>query len=243
MADTKLSALDEYDALPAADDLLYIIDVSDTSDDPDGTNFRIKAQRLAITDGNLVNFTGGGSIALAGFTLTAAQTGTISDLTTEQTFTNKTLITPTIADLTNMVHDHTDAAGGGTGLHFFQYINIYSADTQGIFETDTSYDNDEEHNTSIYINKSHLAADATVVLHAWLKGGASHSCLLELYNATTAAAVAGSELTHNTATLTLKSSGNLYAALAAGLNRYYIRCKSSDGTAVSSSHQSIVLDW
>ena len=31
-----------------------------------------------------------------------------------QTLTNKTLTTPTIGDLTNMTHDHTDAAGGGT---------------------------------------------------------------------------------------------------------------------------------
>ena len=30
-----------------------------------------------------------------------------------QTLTNKTLTTPTIADLTNMTHDHTDAANGG----------------------------------------------------------------------------------------------------------------------------------
>jgi hypothetical protein len=31
-----------------------------------------------------------------------------------QTLTNKTLTTPTIADLTNMTHDHADAGGGGT---------------------------------------------------------------------------------------------------------------------------------
>lgn len=31
-----------------------------------------------------------------------------------ETLRNKTLITPTVADLTNMTHDHADAAGGGT---------------------------------------------------------------------------------------------------------------------------------
>jgi hypothetical protein len=243
MADTKLTALTEYDALPAAADLLYMVDVSDTTDDPTGTNFKVKAQRFAVTDGNIVNFTGGGTIALGGFTLTAAQTGTIADLTTAQTFTNKTLTTPTIADLTNMTHDHTNAAGGGSNLHFFQFINIFSADTGGLGETDTSYDDDWEHDTSFYINKSHLATDATVIFHAWLVAGASHTASIELYNATTAAAVTGSELTHNTATNTLKSSGDLYANLAAGLNRYYVRLKSSDGTGVSSSKQSVVIDW
>jgi len=39
--------------------------------------------------------------------------GTVTLLNATQTLTNKTLTTPTIADLTNMTHDHTDAASGG----------------------------------------------------------------------------------------------------------------------------------
>jgi len=38
---------------------------------------------------------------------------TIADTTTAQTLGNKTFTTPTVADLTNMQHDHSNAAGGG----------------------------------------------------------------------------------------------------------------------------------
>ena len=74
---------------------------------------------------NIVTVTATGSIQDSGKDLPA---GELADLTSAQTFTNKTLTTPTItggtqtsptittptiADLTNMTHDHTDAAGGG----------------------------------------------------------------------------------------------------------------------------------
>jgi len=39
--------------------------------------------------------------------------GDIVGTTDSQTLTNKTLTSPTVADLTNMTHDHTSAAGGG----------------------------------------------------------------------------------------------------------------------------------
>jgi microcompartment protein CcmK/EutM len=38
----------------------------------------------------------------------------VANLDQAQTFTNKTLTTPTIGDFTNAAHDHADAAGGGT---------------------------------------------------------------------------------------------------------------------------------
>lgn len=39
---------------------------------------------------------------------------TVAGLTETQTFTNKTLTTPTIASFVNATHDHSNAAGGGT---------------------------------------------------------------------------------------------------------------------------------
>ena len=64
---------------------------------------------------NIATITAAGGIQDSGKDLPA---GELADLTSAQTFTNKTLTsptitTPTIADLTNMTHDHTDAAGGG----------------------------------------------------------------------------------------------------------------------------------
>lgn len=43
----------------------------------------------------------------------ADTTDTIATLAATQTFTNKTLTTPTIGDFTNAGHDHSNAAGGG----------------------------------------------------------------------------------------------------------------------------------
>lgn len=43
-------------------------------------------------------------------------TGSIVGTTDTQTLSGKTLTTPTVADLTNMTHDHADAAGGGNTL-------------------------------------------------------------------------------------------------------------------------------
>ncbi len=40
-------------------------------------------------------------------------TGAVVGTTNTQTLTNKTLTTPTVADLINMTHDHSNAAGGG----------------------------------------------------------------------------------------------------------------------------------
>lgn len=78
MADTKLTSLTELAATPADNDMLYIVDVSDTSDDAAGSSRKIQAKRLAKTDGNAANITGGGTIALAGYTLTAPATGTMA---------------------------------------------------------------------------------------------------------------------------------------------------------------------
>jgi len=50
-------------------------------------------------------------------TATAAIWNAIVDVSTGQTLTNKTLTTPTIGDLTNATHDHTDNAGGGVLNH------------------------------------------------------------------------------------------------------------------------------
>lgn len=98
MADTKLTDLTELAAQPAVGDWLYIVDVSNTSDDASGSSRKILAKYFAATDGNAsgVTITGGGTIALAGYTLTAPATGTVVLTAATQTLTNKTLTSPTI---------------------------------------------------------------------------------------------------------------------------------------------------
>lgn len=60
----------------------------------------INTMTLAATDGGVYTF--------------PASSGTVVTTAGTQTLTNKTLTTPTIADLTNAVHTHTSTATGGT---------------------------------------------------------------------------------------------------------------------------------
>lgn len=47
MADSKLTALTEFAGTLAPDDWVYMVDKSDTSDDPDGSAFKIQVKNLA----------------------------------------------------------------------------------------------------------------------------------------------------------------------------------------------------
>jgi len=112
MADTKLPALTEVDAVPADTDLLYLVDVSDTADDATGSSRKIKAQRFATTDGSAVTFTGGGTIALGGYTLTVGATGTVALATGNASFNPNT-----------------------NGTHVFGYASILVASAGALFST------------------------------------------------------------------------------------------------------------
>lgn len=96
MADTKLTDLTELAATPATGDFLYIVDVSNTTDDAAGSSRKIQAKYFARDDGNGATVTGGGTLALAGYTATVPATGTLVTTTATQTLTNKTLTSPTM---------------------------------------------------------------------------------------------------------------------------------------------------
>ncbi len=76
MADTKLTSLTELAATPADGDLLYVVDVSDTTDDATGSSRKLQAKRFVKSDGTSTQVTGGGTVALGGYTLTVPATGT-----------------------------------------------------------------------------------------------------------------------------------------------------------------------
>lgn len=76
MADTKLTSLTELAATPADGDMLYLVDVSDTTDDAAGSSRKLQAKRFVKSDGTSTQITGGGTVALGGYTLTVPATGT-----------------------------------------------------------------------------------------------------------------------------------------------------------------------
>jgi len=76
VANTKITALSSYAAQLAAGDLLPFVDISDTSQAASGTTKKVAAGYFGLTDGSTTLFTGGGTIALGGFTLTVPATGT-----------------------------------------------------------------------------------------------------------------------------------------------------------------------
>jgi len=65
---------------------------------------------------------------LDGVSVGGTSAGDIATINATQTLTNKTLTTPAIGDLTNMGHNHADAAGGGTLTHSVT-IPVYDAAT------------------------------------------------------------------------------------------------------------------
>ena len=118
MADTKLTAVTEMVATPAIDDVLYIADVSEGT----AGSRRIESRWFWRTDGNAAYVSGGGTVALGGYILTAPATGTVVTLDATQTLTNKSLTAPTIGTptitggtATGIAIENATFAGGLTG--------------------------------------------------------------------------------------------------------------------------------
>jgi hypothetical protein len=95
MADAKLTAKAEGTVV-ATGDWLYMVDVSDTSGGTAGTSKKVQAKYWAATDGNRALVTGGGTVALGGYTLTVPATGTMVTTAAVQTLTGKTLTSPIV---------------------------------------------------------------------------------------------------------------------------------------------------
>lgn len=218
MADKLLAKFDHYDDILVADDILYFVD----STGP--TKKKIKAQRFCVTDGNLVTFTGGGTIVLGNFALTATGSGTLVEQDTVETWTNKAFVAPTIASMTNAQHDHDAADTGGPLAVKAGDINIYKSQT-GI-SPETTYQTwieISDDRTCFWLNGDHIPADDTLQLVVW-SHPAGKLLSFRVYNATTDAAVVGSTaVSAGSAGWEMAISTDFRAGLASGLNRYHLQ--------------------
>jgi len=75
---TKITSLTSLGATPADNDVVPIVDVSDTSQAATGTAKKLTVVYFAKTDGSATTVTGGGTISLGGYTVTVPSTGTVA---------------------------------------------------------------------------------------------------------------------------------------------------------------------
>jgi hypothetical protein len=99
------------------DALLHLIQIKVAIDGTDGEKANLVGDP---TENNILTADSDGDLQDSGVAL---PDGDIVGTTDTQTLSAKTLTTPTVADLTNMTHDHTDDAGGGE-------ITVGEAETQ-----------------------------------------------------------------------------------------------------------------
>lgn len=114
MTDTKIAALTSLAAQPASNDLLVIVDVSDTAQAASGSTRKIAAAYFAQTQGSVVTITGGGTIALGGFTLTVPATGTVALLATANTFTTQQTVSPSSTGVDGLIVNVPSSTAGYT---------------------------------------------------------------------------------------------------------------------------------
>lgn len=88
MADSKLSQLTALAATPASGDQFLINDVSDTTYAASGTNKKLTAAYVAVTDGNFTKINGGGTVTLPATSGTVAMANFANTFSATQTFSS-----------------------------------------------------------------------------------------------------------------------------------------------------------
>lgn len=226
MANTKVTSLTELAATPADDDVLYLVDVSNTADDAAGSSRKLKAKYFAKTAGVEATITGGGTIALAGYTLTVPKTGSAL-MTSDYTAAD------VLAKLLTV-----DGAGSGVDADLLDGVNLATIQAYALVQNipiiiEVINSNVTTYTATnaggVYLDGSKVPSTLKVYLYAKMLVSSAGTGYLQLYNETDSAAVTGGELTTTSTSPTWVTSGDLRTNLASGLKRYNIQYKHSVG--------------
>jgi len=116
MADKQLTELTALAVAPAATDVLYIGDLSEAVDDDKNKQITVADLFKFVNTGDGIDVIvgAGKTLNVSAGTLTLADNQISGDKVSGGTIDSVTLSTPTINDLTNATHDHSDSAGGGS---------------------------------------------------------------------------------------------------------------------------------
>jgi hypothetical protein len=235
MANTKVTALTELAATPADDDVLYLVDVSNTADDAAGSSRKLKAKYFVKTAGVEATITGGGTIALAGFTLTVPKTGSalmVNDYTAADVLAK--LLTVDGAG-SGVDADLLDGVNLATIQAYALIQNIYMGDggrTASTSYTSTPTDAGSAGRTgynACYIDGSKIPSALKVYLYVLMSATSGSTASVRLFNDSDSTAVTDSEITTTSTSLVWVNSGDIRANLASGLKRYVIQAKNSVG--------------
>lgn len=212
MANVKVSELTEYDGVPAAGDMIPLLDVSDTTQAASGTLKRLPGDRVAATDGTAVNFTGGGTVALGGFTLTVPETMTAANNIDVVRFFVIPFNWPWVVE---------SAPGTST---FAMPVTASTSYTSLLGSSLTS-------RMQAYINKTYMPTNATVKLRVRVAVNSASTGTIQIVNSSSVA-VSGSEVTTTSTSYEWVTSGDIKANLTSGEERYNISAKNSVGGSV-----------
>lgn len=212
MADTKLTSLTELAATPADGDMLYVVDVSDTTDDASGSSRKIQAKRWVKSDGSSTQVTGGGTIALGGYTLTVPATGTAVTEAVVQAYmlgqTLKMLSVPYSADYAVLGTTYNGGAASAIYLNASNIpssLNVYLYVLVGVSDASTGY-------ARLYNETTAAAITGSEVTNVF-----------------------------GTGDFTWLASGDIRANLTAGLNRYILQLKNSSGAQETYSTSAMLV--
>jgi hypothetical protein len=228
MADTKLTSLTELGTTPADGDLLYLVDVSDSTDSPQGTAKQVSFDDISepatthIADKENPHEVTKAQVGLGNVDNTSDATKNSATAT----LTNKTI------NASQLVDDSVTRAKMGTAALPPVLITLYENPAGA--SPGTSYVTVDQSKRTIPFDKLVVNASAAYFRVTGNNGASSQTGNIQLINVTDSnTAITGSELAMTATTATEHVSGDILANLPTAAKQIAYQWKISSGAIVA----------